>query len=202
MAPMTLDRHARPGGHTLAAAAPHTEAELRRVLAIQRPHPNLLKYYVLTSFLAGPFFLIPLVYLYFRYHTMRYRFDEHGVNMRWGILFRREVSLAYARIQDIHLTSNLVERWLGLAEVKLSTASGSSSAEMTIEGRQDFELVRDFLYSRMRGVQDHPASPAPAAGGAASGASLDAVVSALRQVSADLRAVRELLEKRERGRDD
>jgi uncharacterized membrane protein YdbT with pleckstrin-like domain len=202
MAPMSLDPHSRPAGHGLATAAPHTEAELRQVLAIARPHPNLLKYYVLTSFLAGPFFLIPLVYLYFRYHTMRFRFDEHGVNMRWGILFRREVSLAYARIQDIHLTSNLVERWLGLAEVKLSTASGSSSAEMTIEGRQDYELVRDFLYSRMRGVQDHPAALAPAAGRAAAEASADSVVAALRQVSADLRAVRELLEKRERGRDD
>jgi uncharacterized membrane protein YdbT with pleckstrin-like domain len=201
MAPVSLDPHPAPGVHALTAAAPHTEAELRQVLGIERPHPNLLKYYVLVSMLAGPFFLFPLVYLYFRYHTMRYRFDEHGVNMRWGILFRREVSLAYARIQDIHLTSNLVERWLSLAEVKLSTASGSSSAEMTIEGRQDFELVRDFLYSRMRGVQDHPAArPAPAA--APADASLDAVVSALRQVSADLRAVREVLEKRDgRGRD-
>jgi uncharacterized membrane protein YdbT with pleckstrin-like domain len=181
----------------LSAAAAHSESELRRVLAIQRPHSNLMTYYVLSSLLAGPFFFIPLIVLYFRYHTMRYRFDEHGVNMRWGILFRREVSLAYARIQDIHLTSNLVERWLGLAQVKLSTASGSTSAEMTIEGRQDFELVRDFLYSRMRGVQDHAGAPAARAVPAASAdASLDAVGAALRQVSADLRAVRALIEKR------
>jgi putative membrane protein len=181
----------------LKSAAPHTESELRRVLAIERPHPNLMTYYILSSLLAGPFFLIPLVVLYFRYHTMRYRFDEHGVNMRWGILFRREVSLAYARIQDIHLTSNLVERWLGLAEVKLSTASGSTSAEMVIEGRQDFELVRDFLYSRMRGVQDHADAPAAHPGPAASAdGSLDTVAAALRQVSEDLRAVRALLEKR------
>jgi membrane protein YdbS with pleckstrin-like domain len=182
-------------GHSLSAPAPHTEAELRQVMAIARPHPNLMTYYVLASLLAGPFFVIPLLYLYFRYHTMRYRFDEHGVSMRWGILFRREVSLAYARIQDIHLTSNLVERWLSLAEVKLSTASGSASAEMTIEGRQDYELIRDFLYTRMRGVQDRPAPGPPAPGSGE--ASLQAVVSALRQVSEDLRAVRALMEKRE-----
>ena len=184
----------------LTPPSPHSEAELRRVLAIERPHPNLMTYYILSSLLAGPFFPIAVVVLYFRYHTMRYRFDEHGVNMRWGILFRREVSLAYARIQDIHLTSNVVERWLGLAQVKLSTASGSTSAEMTIEGRQDFELVRDFLYSRLRGVHDvaPPAAPAPAAGGT-SDASQAALVSALRQVSEDLRAVRAALEKRERG---
>jgi putative membrane protein len=179
---------------TLEPEAPRSERALSRVLAIERPDPKLFVYYALASLLAGPFFFIPLVPLYFRYHTMRYRFDAEGVSMRWGILFRREVNLTYARIQDIHLTSNLVERWLGLGEVKISTASGSTSAEMTIEGLLEYELVRDFLYMKMRGAHDRPAarsSPgaAPAAGG------LDDVAAALRQVSEDLRAVRAALEK-------
>jgi putative membrane protein len=175
--------------------AAHSEEQLRRVLAIERPHPNLMTYYVFASFLAGPFFPVLLVYLYFRYHTMRFRFDSHGVSMRWGILFRREVSLAYARIQDIHLTSNVVERWLGLAEVKISTASGSVAAEMTIEGRQDYELVRDFLYSRMRGVHERAPSAPQAGASGPPAASPEGVVEALRQVSNDLRAVRAALEK-------
>jgi putative membrane protein len=115
--------------------------------------------------------------------------------MSWGILFRREVSLTYTRLQDIHLTSNIVERWLGLAAVKLSTASGSASAEMTIEGLQEFELVRDFLYAKMRGGRE----PARASIGSAPNTEdkrLEAVVAALRQVSEDLRAVRAALEGR------
>ena len=177
----------------METAAHRTDAELRAVLAIERPDPQLMTYYVLSSLLAGPFFLIPLLVLYFRYHTMRFRFDEHGVSMRWGILFRREVSLAYARIQDIHLTSNVVERWLGLAEVKVSTASGSATAEMTIEGLLEYELVRDFLYMKMRGAHERPHERSPAAP-AATDASMEAVVSALRQVSDDLRAVRAAIE--------
>src|SRR5688572_27492009 len=149
------------------------------VLAIERPHPQLMTYYALASLLAGPLFFIPLVPLYFRYHTMRYRFDAEGVSMRWGILFRREVNLTYARIQDIHLTSNLVERWLGLAEVKISTASGAAGAEMTIEGLQEFDLVRDFLYAKMRGGRDP--RPAGAAIPSEDQAASDPVVAALRQ---------------------
>ena len=179
----------------LTAGRPPTDAELARVLHMERPHPNLMWYYALASLLAGPFFLVPLVPLYFRYHTMRYRFDADGVKMSWGILFRREVSLTYARVQDIHLTSNLVERWLGLAEVKLSTASGSSSAEMTIEGIREFELVRDFLYAKMRGGHDKPAAAAAVAR-AETDDTLAGVTAALRQVSADLRVVREALERR------
>lgn len=176
------------------AQAPLTPAEVESVLAIERPLPALMTYYALTSLVLGPLFPVLLVPLFFRYHTMRYRFDAHGVSMRWGVLFRREVSLAYTRIQDIHLTSNIVERWLGIAQVKLSTASGSVGAEMTIEGRPDFEVVRDFLYARMRGVHDHPVGAESPAGAVGDG-SFAPVVAALRQVSEDLRAVRTALER-------
>ena len=150
-----------------------------------------MKYYVLSSFLLGPFFFLPLIYLYFRYHTMRYEFDEEGISMRWGILFRREITLTYARIQDIHLTSNLIERWLRLARIQIQTASASASAEMTLEGLHEFEMVRDFLYTRMRGVRG---GATPAATGVAAPA--NEVAAALREVAAELRAVREALEKR------
>ncbi len=167
------------------------------------PDPHLFRYYVVASLVAGPFFWVPLIPMYFRYHTMRYRFDEEGVSMRWGILFRREVSLTYARIQDIHLSSNVVERWLGLAKIQVQTASGSAGAEMTIEGFRDFEVVRDFLYSRMRGAKEG-GSPAAALSASGASASRTAVPSggegelaaALREVAGELRAVREALTSR------
>jgi uncharacterized membrane protein YdbT with pleckstrin-like domain len=164
-----------------------------RIFSIRRPSPELFKYYVLSSFLFGPFFFIPLIYFYFRYHTMQYSFDEEGISMKWGILFRREIMLTYARIQDIHLTSNIVERWLRLARIQIQTASASASAEMTIEGLHEFELVRDFLYSKMRGVR-HP-SAAPARTHAEPAASHD-LAGALREVASELRGVREALERR------
>jgi uncharacterized protein len=162
------------------------------VFAIKRPSPALFKYYVLSSFLLGPLFFVPLIYLHFRYQTMRYDFDDEGISMRWGILFRREITLTYARIQDIHLTSNLLERWLKLARIQIQTASASASAEMTIEGLHEFEAVRDFLYSKMRGVRGGAQATAPVQ----SPSSDHDLAAALREVAAELRAVREALEKR------
>lgn len=163
-----------------------------QVFAIRRPSPELLKYYILSSFLFGPFFIFPLIYFYFRYHTMQYSFDEEGISMKWGILFRREIMLTYARIQDIHLTSNIVERWLKLARIQIQTASASSSAEMTIEGLHEFEMVRDFLYSKMRGVRHHGVVTATTT---APEPTNDLAI-ALREVASELRAVREALERR------
>src|SRR5690606_29307201 len=133
-----------------------------------------------------------------------------GITMRWGALFRREVSLTYARIQDIHLSSNMIERWLGLAKIEVQTASGSARAEMTIEGLREFEAIRDLLYSRMRGAGERRAHagagarralregapPAPVPAAAAPPAASDEVAAALREASAELRALREELARR------
>ncbi|MGK2857033.1 MAG: PH domain-containing protein [Thermoanaerobaculia bacterium] len=157
----------------------------------REPHKSLFTYYALSSLMAGPFFVVPLAYLYFRYHTLRYVFDREGITMRWGILFRREISLTYARVQDIHLVSNVVERWLGLARIQIQTASGSSGAEMVIEGLQDFEAIRDFLYTRMRGVH-HQQSPSADShrGDEGTGETARAILAA----AAELRAIRESIE--------
>lgn len=169
------------------------------VLRLERPHSNLLLYYCLTSFVLGPFFFIVLLPLVFKYQTLRYQFDSEGVSMRWGVLFRREISLTYSRLQDIHLSSNLVERWLGLAKVQLQTASGSAAAEMTIEGFQEFEAIRDFLYTRMRGARGFDRARVRS-GSSPGGAGVDLAAAedlelgaALRSVAEELRQVRSLL---------
>ena len=133
-----------------------------RIRALERPHPALWTYYIIRAVLTGPGLVVALPYLYVRYHTLRYRFDEEGIHMKVGILFRRETNLTYSRIQDIHLRSGLLQRWLGLANVQIQTASGSAGPELVIEGFKEFEAIRDFLYTRMRGYQAHAASPRPA----------------------------------------
>ncbi|MBX7080737.1 MAG: PH domain-containing protein [Nannocystaceae bacterium] len=155
------------------------------IASIERPHPKLWTLYLLRALLTGPALVVLLPVLYFRYHSMRYRFDAEGVHMRWGILFRREVNLTYRRIQDIHLRSGLFQRWLGLADVLVQTAAGSASAEMTIEGLLEFEQVRDFLYAKMRGQAEPAALP-----GAIEGS---AIVDALQQVTTELAGIRDAL---------
>jgi uncharacterized membrane protein YdbT with pleckstrin-like domain len=154
------------------------------IVAIERPRESLWKYYVLKAIAANVALPVLLPYLYFRYHTMRYRFDADGIHMKWGIIFRREVLLNYSRIQDIHLRSNLIERWLGLARIEIQTASGSDASNMTLEGMEDPEGMRDFLYSRMRGAREEKA-PATA----------DPLAAVLLEIAGELREIRTLVEK-------
>src|SRR5580765_6388235 len=173
-----------------------------QIRSLERPHPALWTYYVICSLFTGPAIFITLPYLYFRYHAVRYRFDEEGIHMQVGILFREEVNLTYARIQDIHLRSNFIQRWLGLANVQIQTASGSVGAEMVIEGFEQFALIRDFLYTRMRGYQERPhGAPAqsaqagihPAGAAPAGHTESDEAIRLLRNIRDELKRTREQL---------
>lgn len=177
------------------------------IFALGRPDRRLLIYYVLFSFVLGPLFFVLLIPLVLRFRTLRYRFDDEGIGMRWGALRRREVDLAYARIQDIHLISNVVERWLGLARIKIQTASGSQKAEVVIEGIREYETLRSYLVDRMRRARrgadasvfaNASVLPAPGRPGSA-GPSLDietvaALCASLEAATAELRAMRALIE--------
>ena len=163
-----------------------------KIMALERPHRSLWTYYLIRAVLTGPGIIGALPYLFFRYHTLRYRFDEEGIHMRYGLLFRREVNLTYARIQDIHLKSGLLQRWLGLANVEVQTASGSATAEVVIEGFKEFEAIRDFLYTRMRGYQAKKPTPAHATAD-------NEVVSLLVSIRDELQRTRETLEARNRN---
>ncbi|HUT23190.1 MAG TPA: PH domain-containing protein [Sumerlaeia bacterium] len=179
-------------------AAPLIDEE--RIFAITRPHFNLLIQYFCWSLASFVLFPVVFVPLFFKYHTLRYRFDSEGISMSWGLLFRREINLTYARIQDIHLSRGIIERWLGIATLSVQTASGSSEAEVAIQGLLEYEELRDFLYSRMRGRRLR--SPAPAqspatAGLATAGAAADEgsgeALELLREIHDDLAALRQAL---------
>ena len=165
------------------------------IFALDRPEPALWKLYLIRIVLSGPVFFITLPLLYFRYHTLRYRFDEEGIHMKVGILFRREINVTYARIQDIHLSSGFIQRWLGLADVQIQTASGTAGAELTIEGFKEFEAIRDFLYVRMRGARDAK-TPRIASNHTGVSGSSDETVTLLLAIRDELRQTRELVQSR------
>ena len=127
---------------------------------------------------------------------MRYSFDDEGIHQRYGVIFKKEINLTYARIQDIHLTSGVIQRWFGLADIQIQTASGSAGAEMTIVGIPEFEELRDFLYGKMRGVRKvGEAQPAKAVPQEVDDLHGGETVELLEDILSEIKAARVALEK-------
>ncbi len=150
---------ARRREDTLSAMRSEELATLTaQVKAITRPEKALLILYALAAIPTACAWPIAMIPLYFRYHTLWYRFTDEGLATGVGILFRREQQLTYARMQDIHVSQNLLERWLGIGTVTVQTAGAGAGGNLTIVGIRDVEAVRDFLYAKLRGVrhEDEP----------------------------------------------
>ena len=133
----------------------NTKPPILDTTALERPSPKLLTYYLLTGMLTGPGLFIAIPALVIRYNTLRYRFEETGMRMQLGLFFRKEVVVAFRRIQDIHVSRNLIQRWLGIASVSVQSASGNAMPEIVLEGITDPDSVRDWLYERMRGAKGY-----------------------------------------------
>jgi putative membrane protein len=160
------------------------------IYRITRPHTKLFTYYLLRALITGPAFPIAILLYYRIYRTLLFKFTGEGITQTWGRLWRKEIYLTYQRIQDIHISRDLFQRWLGLGTVHIQTASGSSKPEMSIDGLLEYEMVRDFLYSRMRGARlrddvQKPGSP---------DSSGDQITPLLREIREELSAIRESLE--------
>ena len=97
------------------------DGKFGHIYKITRPHAKLLKLYLLRSVLTGPAFPFVFIPSFFKYETLKYRFDDEGITMAWGLLWRREIFLTYVRIQDIHLSRGVLERWLGLATINIQS---------------------------------------------------------------------------------
>lgn len=190
---LTLSRPAANNAPMQPALSPE------KIFALERPDRALWTLYIIRAIFTGPILIVTLPYLFFRYHTLRYRFDEEGIHMRVGLIFRREVNLTYARIQDIHLRSGFIQRWLGLADVLVQTASGSAGAELVIEGFKEYEAIRDFLYTRMRGYQGVTAQVAQPSLAPASATGGNEMVPLLLAIRDELKQTRELLERSSPG---
>lgn len=143
----------------------NTQPTTLNTSALERPSPKLLTYYLLMGFFTGPGLVIAIPAFIIRYNTLRYRFEDSGLRMQIGLFFRKEVVVAFRRIQDIHVSRNLIQRWLGIASVSVQTASGNAMPEIVLEGITDPDSVRDWLYERMRGAKGYATvTPTTAAG--------------------------------------
>jgi len=102
---------------------------------------------------AGLFVLVSLSGVY-RWLDAGYRgwaLREHDLIARAGVFWRAITALPIARIQHVETTHGPLERWYGLARLKLYTAGGMTADLMLIGlARQNADELREYLIEQIR----------------------------------------------------
>lgn len=89
------------------------------------------------------------------WHTRTWELTDAGIMLRSGLVTSRQLQVPYEHIHTVNMSSNLVERVLGLMTLDLDTGAASSEGEATrIRGLQAgiAEALREELFRRKAAV--------------------------------------------------
>lgn len=86
------------------------------------------------------------------YRRFEYRLTEDTFDIDSGVLSRRAREIPYGRIQNVDIRQNVLQRVLGIAEVRLETAGGGETeAQLRYVSLADAESVQEEVSRRKRG---------------------------------------------------
>ncbi|WDQ14715.1 PH domain-containing protein [Rhodopirellula sp. P2] len=90
---------------------------------------------------------------FIRYWFYRYQLADGELIVTSGVFFRSKRNVPVARIQNVDLVQNLFHRVLGVAEVRVETASGTEpEAILKVLSLRDVELLREQIETARRKV--------------------------------------------------
>lgn len=95
------------------------------------------------------------LYQFVYWERFEYELTEDTFDIRSGVLSRRTREIPIRRIQNVDLQRNVVQRAIGLVEVRLETAGGSDTeAQLRFVTEEEAERIRTRLTRLKRGRTD------------------------------------------------
>lgn len=124
-----------------------------------------LPQFIVLFFLVGRLFSGLLVKLDFEKRW--YLVTDRSLRLREGILNVREMTITFANIQNISISQGPIQRALGIADLRVDTAGGSSGARKDHKGGTTHSLhtaffrgvdnanaIRELIQARLRALKD------------------------------------------------
>ncbi|MFF2483263.1 PH domain-containing protein [Paenibacillus sp. NPDC058071] len=118
---------------------------------------------------AGAFAAILIAFGYLSWRKFTYVLEEDRIVLRKGVLFRDEKTIFFSRIHSVNIEQPLVQRLLGVAQLKIETPGGDKNADgiLAALSNREAEQLRSQLLNRSKpGVAaEAPMNDTEAAGG-------------------------------------
>lgn len=95
------------------------------------------------------FFSFPLIYRFISNLFKSYTIGEKGVIFRKGIFFQEEVVIKYAKINEIQLKQNFLQKLLGAGSLVLLTGNDKQTV---LENLDQIGLFRDKIEDKIQNI--------------------------------------------------
>ncbi len=124
------------------------------------PFLLLLEFFAIATFLLSLPFTYALVKLEFEQHW--YIVTDRSLRIRTGVLSLSESTMSFANLQQVEVKQGPVQRFLGLADVRVRSAGGGDHGEE--EGQplhtgvfhsvENAEEIRDLILARLKAFRE------------------------------------------------
>ncbi len=145
---------------------------------------------------AAGWFLFMIVFIIWMpafFRTLEYNIDSETVRGKWGVFWRKQVTVPYRKITNVDVTQGPVQRKYGIGTIHIQTAGYSAnkggSAELKMLGVKNFDNLKDTILQQVMALV--ASSPAQMAEKTTKSGREDAFA----QISADVAAIRDILER-------
>ncbi|HCE46640.1 MAG TPA: hypothetical protein DET40_24090 [Lentisphaeria bacterium] len=112
--------------------------------------------------------VISFIMLRLDYEMRWYKITDRSLRIREGVVFVREMTLTFANIQNISISQGPIQRFFGIADLKVETAGGGAVAQPDhnaqsqlfsmhvgiFRGIDNYDEVRDTMLSRLKKRRD------------------------------------------------
>jgi membrane protein YdbS with pleckstrin-like domain len=159
---------------------------------------------IILLVVLGRIFSLALVRLDFEKRW--YLVTDRSLRLREGILNVREMTITFANIQNISISQGPIQRALGIADLRVDTAGGSSASRHEgkgmpqnlhtafFRGVENANTIREVIQKRLRALKDSGLGDheeiATAGRPAATSVISDQILAALREVASEAAALR------------
>jgi uncharacterized membrane protein YdbT with pleckstrin-like domain len=158
--------------YTLVDLVPLALEQIGAVEAADRELPAAAWVILAAELSAVALILVqaPLTFLAVRlnYRMRWYMVTDRSLRIREGVWSLREMTMTFANIQQLTIDQNIVQRLLGIADLKVRTAGGGSAAGEAgghdsgsaamhvawIRGVDRAHEIRSIILDRLRGLKD------------------------------------------------
>ena len=97
-------------------------------------------------------FVVALAYQLVYYQRFEYELDDDTLDIASGVVSRRNREIPIGRVQNVDISRNVVQRALGIAQINLETAGGSSTeASLRYVSFDEAERLRSEIGRLKRG---------------------------------------------------
>ena len=112
-----------------------------------------------TIFLSlVPILGLAMLWAYFYYQSYKYALEDKVIKIERGVIWKRQVSIPYERVQNVDIIRGPIARMLGLADLQIQTAGMSGIA--MVEGRipaitpEEAMQLKDQILAKVSGAKN------------------------------------------------